>query len=333
MKFIDEAVIEVAAGDGGDGCCAFRREAHVPRGGPSGGDGGNGGSVIFRADSQMDTLLDHTYRRRYSAGRGAHGSGRNRDGAAGRDLVVPVPVGTQIFDGVTGDLIADLVDADMQVVAARGGRGGFGNARFATSTNRAPRRSDPGMPGEKRTIRLELKLIADAGLVGLPNTGKSTFLSVISRATPKVADYPFTTLRPHLGIADLGDSRALVVADVPGLIEGASQGRGLGVRFLKHLERTRVLVHFVTVFPEKGGDPIEDWRAIRKEIQSYPGKISEKPELVVLTKTDLPFVKDAFEDLKDRFLAEGRVLHPMSAVAGKGVKKVLENAYKILLKD
>ena len=333
LKFIDEATIDVEAGDGGDGCTAFRREAHVPRGGPSGGDGGRGGSVIFKGDPQMDTLLDHTYQRLYRAKRGGHGSGRDRTGAAGEDLVIPVPVGTQIWDAEEGVLLADIVDLHQEVVVARGGAGGYGNSRFATSTNRAPRRSDPGKPGEKRRLRLVLKLIADVGLVGLPNAGKSTFLSVVSRARPKVADYPFTTLKPNLGIADLSDGRAMVVADMPGLIEGASQGRGLGIRFLKHVERTRVLLHLITLSsPDEGEDPYEAWQVIRGEIRSHAASLAKTPELVVLTKMDLPWVQEAYPRLRDRFQKEeGVTLHALSAAANTGVREVLEDLYEIVV--
>lgn len=333
MKFIDEATIDIEAGDGGDGCRAFRREAHVPRGGPSGGDGGRGGSVIFKGDPQMDTLLDHSYRRRYCAKRGEHGSGRDRTGAAGKDLVIPVPVGTQIWDADEGELLADIVDPLQEVVVARGGAGGYGNARFATSTNRAPRRSDPGKPGEKRSLRLVLKLIADVGLVGLPNVGKSTLLSVVSRARPKVANYPFTTLEPNLGIADLSDGRALVIADMPGLIEGASQGRGLGIRFLKHVERTRVLLHLITMSsPDEGKDPFEQWEVIREEIKAHASSLAETPELVVLTKMDLPWVQEAYPGLKERFQKEeGVTLHAISAAANTGMQDVLEGLYEIVV--
>jgi len=330
VKFIDEAVIVVEAGDGGDGCTAFRREAHVARGGPSGGDGGRGGSVIIKADVQMDTLLDHTYKRRYRAKRGGHGSGRNCTGAGGEDLIIPVPVGTQVIDVERGDLLADLTEPNQEMVAARGGRGGFGNARFATPTNRAPRRSDPGSPGEQRQIKLVLKLMAEVGLVGMPNVGKSTFLSVISRARPKIANYPFTTLNPHLGIADLTDGRALCVADIPGLVQGASEGRGLGIRFLKHLERTKVFLHLVSVFPEEDRDPVEDWLVLKDELKNYPGDLDERTELVVMTKTDLPYVREALEDTEKRFAEKGVKLMSMSAVLRKGVREILEELYDVV---
>jgi GTP-binding protein len=320
----------VHGGDGGNGMTAFRRESRVPRGGPAGGDGGDGGDVILRGDERMGTLLDHSYRRHYKAKKGGNGGGRQMTGRDGEDRVVPVPLGTQAFDLETGDLIADITEHGQEEIVARGGRGGWGNLHYVSSTNQAPRRSDPGQAGEVRELRLVLKLIADVGLVGWPNVGKSTFLSVVSRARPKVADYPFTTLTPNLGVADLPDDRVVVIADVPGLIEGASEGRGLGVRFLKHLERTKVLLHLVTVFPGEERDPFEDWRAIREEMAAYDETLAAKPEVVALTKMDLPFVEQSFEELRAKFEAEGVTLFGVSAPSQKSVRPVLEKLWQLV---
>ena len=267
--FVDEAIIKVKAGDGGNGCVAFRREKFVPRGGPSGGDGGRGGHVILRASKQHNTLIRFRYRREHKAQRGRHGEGSDRTGHGGDDLVLDVPVGTEVRDAGTGEKLFDLVDDGEAWTAACGGRGGRGNARFATSTNQAPRRADPGTPGEERHLKLELKLLADVGLVGLPNAGKSTLISRISAAHPKVADYPFTTLEPHLGVATVDAFESFVVADIPGIIEGAHQGQGLGLTFLRHIERTRLLVHLIDISGVSERDPVGDYEVIVGELGSY----------------------------------------------------------------
>jgi len=329
--FIDEAVIHVRSGKGGDGCVAFRREAHVPRGGPAGGDGGRGGDVVFVADEQLSTLMDHAYRRQYRAGKGRPGGGDNRTGRGGKDLIIPVPVGTVIYDAETGELLGDLVEPGQRLVAAKGGRGGRGNAAFATATDRAPRKSEEGGPAEERRLRLELKILADAGLVGLPNAGKSTLLAAVSRARPKVASYPFTTLDPHLGIVDLDRDRRFVLADLPGLVAGASEGKGLGLRFLKHVERTKVLVHLVTLDPdEQSTAAVERYDALRRELVSYGRGVADKPEIVVLSRMDLPWVAQARKELRGFFAERNRRLVPVSSVLHKGLDRLTEEIWKVL---
>ena len=285
--FVDEAEIYVKAGDGGNGAVTFRREAGVPRGGPSGGDGGDGGSIILRARPGLDTLLDVRGRHHWRAESGESGGSKDMAGAAGRDLIIDLPPGTLVYDKTLGLLLKDLNQPGMEVVIARSGKGGRGNARFATSTNQTPRFAEPGTAGEERHLRLELKLIADVGLVGLPNAGKSTLLSRLSAAHPKIADYPFTTLEPSLGIVSAGPERRFVMADLPGLIEGAHRGVGLGDEFLRHVERTRVLVHLVEIEPHARQTPAEAYRAIRAELAAYSRELAAKPEILVLTKADL----------------------------------------------
>ncbi len=282
--FLDQATIQVTAGAGGDGVVAFRREAGVPHGGPSGGDGGKGGDIALRVDPNLATLLDYRYRQHYRAERGQHGQGSNKTGRSGEDLILRVPPGTVVRDADTGDLLGELLQEGDEIVAARGGRGGRGNARFATATNQAPRRADPGEEGEERRISLELKLIADVGLVGEPNAGKSTFLASVSQATPKIADYPFTTLTPNLGVVQLSGSRAFVVADIPGIIEGAHEGRGLGLQFLRHIERTRTLAFLI---PADELDPQATFARLRAEVRNYSPELAAKPYCVVFTKADL----------------------------------------------
>lgn len=281
--FVDQATIHVVAGTGGSGAEAFRREMAVPFGGPSGGDGGRGGSVILRADVQLSTLLDFRYQQHYKAERGQHGQGKNRTGRDGKDLVVRVPVGTLVLDADTEETLDELLEDGQEVVVARGGRGGRGNAAFATPTNQAPRRWEPGDEGEERRITLELKLIADVGLVGQPNAGKSTLLSVISAATPKIADYPFTTLVPNLGVVQLSDHRTFVVADIPGIIEGAHEGKGLGLRFLRHIERTRTLAYLIAA---DSGDAQAEYALLRAELGAHSADLAARPHCVVLTKAD-----------------------------------------------
>ncbi len=320
--FVDRAVIEVKGGVGGSGAEAFRRESGVPRGGPSGGDGVNGGGVILVADTQLTTLLDYSYRRHYKAPRGMHGEGSNRTGKSGDDLVLKVPPGTVAYDDATGEVLGELLEDGESVVIARGGRGGRGNARFKTATQQAPRRWEPGEEGDERTVRLELKLIADVGLVGEPNAGKSTFLATVTAARPKVASYPFTTLSPNLGVVQLSDFRSFVIADIPGIIEGAHEGKGLGHQFLRHIERTRVLLLMV---PVDALDPQAEYERIREELEAYSVDLARTPFVVALTKIDLlgpdddPPVLDADGALD--------VVH-LSAVARRGTDDVLEVLWK-----
>ncbi|MFO1308335.1 MAG: GTPase ObgE [Burkholderiales bacterium] len=288
MKFVDEAVIEVHAGDGGNGAVSFRREKYVPRGGPDGGDGGRGGSVLARADRNINTLIDYRYARIHRARRGENGRGADQYGKGAEDVELRVPVGTVISDADTGELLADLATDGATAVLARGGKGGLGNLRFKSSTNRAPRQHTPGEPGESRRIRFELKVLADVGLLGLPNAGKSTLIRAVSAARPKVADYPFTTLAPALGVVRTDERRSFVVADIPGLIEGAAEGAGLGHRFLRHLARTRLLLHVVDLAPlDPEADPVRDAKAIAKELGKYDPSLAKKPRWLVLNKLDL----------------------------------------------
>ena len=321
---IDQARIEVIAGRGGAGCISFRREKYVPKGGPDGGDGGRGGEVRLEADPHVRTLLDCREHPRYRATSGRAGSGNQRSGRDGEDLVVHVPRGTVIKDE-NGTVLADLVKAGDVYVAARGGRGGRGNARFATPTHQAPRRADPGEEGESRRLELELKLIADVGLVGLPNAGKSTLLSRISRARPKIADYPFTTLEPNLGIAALDEERQLVVADLPGLIEGAHEGKGLGHRFLRHVERTRVLVFVVDV---SSASPAHDLEVLEHEVRSHSAALAERERLVVLTKSDLLAPDDREAAVARAGIPGARLI---SAHAGDGLRELLEDCWKLVV--
>jgi GTPase len=322
--FLDQAQIEVKAGDGGSGIVAFRRETGVPHGGPSGGDGGKGGDVLVEADPQLTTLLDFRYRRHYKAERGQHGSGSNRTGRSGEDLVVRVPPGTVLRDAGTGEVLGELIDPEDRMVVARGGRGGRGNAQFATPTNRAPRRSEPGREGEERILDLELKLIADVGLVGEPNAGKSTFLAAVSRATPKVADYPFTTLAPNLGVVEAGPERSFVVADIPGIIEGAHEGKGLGLQFLRHIERTRTLALMI---PADALEPAATYHTLREELERHAPELAGKPHCVVFTKADL-LPPDWEEPRIDAPEAWGQFV--VSSVAQRGIQPLLDGLWEML---
>jgi GTPase len=321
--FIDRAKIHVQGGNGGNGVTAFRREKFVPRGGPSGGDGGRGGDVIVVADESLNTLLHLRYNPRHIADRGLHGEGSNRSGHAGDDHVVKVPVGTQIFDFETGDLLADLAHDGARWLAAKGGRGGFGNAHFATSTNRAPRYHQEGGKGEERDFQLELKLLADVGLVGFPNAGKSTFISTVSAARPKIADYPFTTLEPNLGVVDLGDFRTFVIADIPGLIEGAHTGAGLGDQFLRHIERTKLLLHLVDVSSMSGRETVADYVTVNRELASYNPELANRPQFVVATKIDALDEPDRLETLKSKVMEDGKPFFAISSATGESVRELV----------
>ncbi len=318
--FIDEARIYVKAGDGGNGCLAFRREKFVPHGGPSGGDGGRGGDVVFVASIHYNTLLHFRFNPEHKAQRGRHGEGSNRTGHDGTSIDVPVPVGTVVFDESTGELVHDFAIAGERFTIARGGRGGRGNARFATSTHQAPTEHEEGRPGEEKRLRLELKLLADVGLVGFPNAGKSTLISRISAARPKIADYPFTTLEPNLGVVDVGDGRTFVVADIPGLIEGAHQGSGLGIQFLRHVERTRVLVHLVDVSEITGRDPVNDFEVILRELASFSPEMAAKPMLLVASKIDVAQDGERVEALARLAAERGLEFFRLSSVTGQGVE-------------
>ena len=321
--FIDRAKIHVQGGDGGNGVTAFRREKFVPRGGPSGGDGGRGGDVVLLADSSLNTLLHLRYNPRHVADRGLHGEGSNRSGREGGDLVVRVPVGTQIFDAETGDLLHDLSHDGARWLAARGGRGGFGNAHFTSSTNRAPRYHQNGSKGEERELQLELKLLADVGLVGFPNAGKSTFISTVSAARPKIADYPFTTLEPHLGVVDLGDFRTFVIADIPGLIEGAHTGAGLGDRFLRHIERTKLLLHLVDVSSVSGREAAGDYETVNRELASYNQELATRPQFVVATKIDALDEPERLESIRRSAEKDNKPFFAISSATSEGVRELV----------
>jgi GTP-binding protein len=323
--FIDEAKIKVKAGNGGNGCLAFRREKYVPRGGPSGGDGGKGGDVIMESSERHNTLVHFRFNPEHKAERGRHGEGSNCTGREGADVMLKVPVGTVLYDDETGEKIYDFSRPDDRIVIARGGRGGRGNAQFATSTHQAPREHEEGRPGEERVFRLELKLLADVGLVGYPNVGKSTLISRISAARPKIADYPFTTLEPNLGVVAVGDKKneiSFVVADIPGLIEGAHEGAGLGTQFLKHIERTRLLVHLVDVSDGSGRpDVLQDVEVILGELDSFGAHLADKPMIMVASKIDVAN-KEKLAKLKRYCKKEGLELYPISAVTGKGIEEL-----------
>jgi len=319
MKFLDEAKIFVKSGDGGAGCVSFRREKYVEFGGPNGGDGGRGGDVVVEAVEGLNTLIDFRYRQHFKAKRGAHGQGRDRTGASGENLVIKVPVGTQILDAEKEQVVADLTEAGQRIVLAKGGDGGFGNARFKSATNQAPRRADPGWPGEELWVWLRLKLIADAGLVGLPNAGKSTFLAAVSRARPKIADYPFTTLHPNLGVVYV-DETEFVLADIPGLIAGAHEGAGLGDRFLGHIERCGILLHLIDGTQE---NVVEAYRTVREELEAYGHGLAEKPELVALNKCDSLSEDEIAAKTEALAAVAGSTVAQISGVSGEGVQAVL----------
>ncbi len=335
MRFVDEVIIDVVAGKGGNGAVAFRREKYVPFGGPSGGDGGSGGDVVLVGDEGLGTLLDLTYQRRVEAERGENGATKDMNGRSGRDRIVRVPVGTQVFNAGSGEPIGDITVHEERLVVAHGGRGGRGNIHFATPVDRAPRKAEPGEPGERRELRLELKVLADVGLLGFPNVGKSTFVAAVSKARPKIADYPFTTLTPNLGVVEhAGGTRRggsnFVVADIPGLIKGAAEGAGLGHRFLRHVERTRALLHLVTLDPAEDREPLADYQALREELAKFDPALAARPELVALSKADLTDVRDAYPALKDRFAAAGVDLRLVSAATRAGLDAILDELARIV---
>ncbi|UFS72031.1 GTPase ObgE [Geomonas sp. RF6] len=325
MSFIDEVKIYVKSGDGGAGCVSFRREKFIPLGGPDGGDGGKGGDVVVKVGAQLSTLMDLRHHPHQKAERGRNGSGKNRHGAAGEPLVILVPQGTVIKDAETGEELADLTDLDSTIVLLKGGRGGQGNARFATATHKAPKFAQPGEPGEERWIRMELKLMADVGLLGMPSVGKSSLITKISAARPKIAEYHFTTLKPNLGVVKYKNYRSFVMADIPGLIEGASEGAGLGHRFLKHLERTGQLLHLLDLsfMPER--DPIKEYEAINRELALFNPELAEKRQTVVINKIDLPNVRENLKEVLPYFEERGIKVFPISAATGEGISELLDD--------
>ncbi len=323
MKFIDEAKIYVKAGDGGRGCVSFRREKFVPRGGPDGGDGGHGGDVLIRSSAGRRTLLDLKYRQHHVAKHGGHGKGSNRTGRNSEDVEIVVPMGTVIRDAETEELLADLTSDGAVFVAAKGGMGGRGNARFATATRQVPRFAQPGIPGEERWIKLELKLLADVGIIGLPNVGKSTFISRVSAARPKIADYPFTTLVPHLGVVRYGENESFVIADIPGLIEGAHDGLGMGTRFLRHVERTSALLHMIDISTESHWGAWQDYELINRELELFNPDLLKKPQIAAISKVDLPITRERMKMEIDIFAEKGIKLFTFSAATGEGVQSLL----------
>lgn len=324
MKFIDEVTLHCASGHGGAGCVSFRREKFIPFGGPNGGDGGRGGDLIFEATKSLSTLLELRHKQHQKAERGQHGMGKDRHGAAGEDLVIKVPAGTLIKDAETGEELADLTEDGQRIILLKGGRGGQGNARFATSTNKAPKFAQPGEEGEERKLRLELKLMADVGLLGLPNAGKSSLISKVSAARPKVADYPFTTLAPSLGVVGYKNYRSFVMADIPGIIEGAHAGAGLGHRFLKHLERSGILVHLVDISGLPDADPYGAFESVNRELALFSEELGNKAQIVALTKMDLSTAQEHLEQAKQWFNARGVAVYPISSATGEGVEALLD---------
>jgi len=335
MRFVDEVTIKTIAGDGGNGVVHFRREKYIPRGGPDGGDGGDGGSVYLVGDTNLNTLADFRHIRTYTAESGHKGQGRQMTGKSGEDLLIPVPIGTLIYDEDTRELIGDLTHAGQKILVAQGGFHGLGNTRFKSSTNRAPRKCTPGTPGERRLLRLELKVLADVGLLGLPNAGKSTFIRAVSAARPKVANYPFTTLYPNLGVVRVDPNRSFVVADIPGLIEGASTGAGLGIQFLKHLSRTRLLLHIIDIAPFDGSDPVKDAKKILAELQNYSKQLAQKQRWLVLNKADL-LTDDALaqrqQQITDALAWQGPV-YTISALAKTGIEQLVYDIMNYLTYD
>lgn len=324
MRFVDQVKIHIKAGDGGRGCLSFRREKFIPRGGPDGGDGGAGGDVYLHTNSSLTTLLDFRYNAHYKAGNGVHGMGKNKHGKAGDELIIDVPPGTLVYNADTDELLVDLTRSNQTYKLFNGGQGGRGNARFVTSTNRAPRHTQPGVPGETITLRLELKLIADVGLVGMPNAGKSTLIRAVSSARPKVADYPFTTLVPNLGVVRYGGFKSFVMADIPGLIEGASEGHGLGTRFLRHVERTDFFLHLVDLTSAPEDDYLQHFNTINRELERHDATMLNKPQLVILTKNDVTEVRELALKVTPMFEELGYPVFCVSAITGDGIKELIE---------
>ena len=328
MKFIDEAIITVWSGNGGRGCVSFRREKFIPRGGPDGGDGGKGGDIVLKTTSRKRTLYQFRFKKHFKAKNGAHGQGKQKTGKNSQDLIIELPPGTLVTDADTGKVITDLVKCDKIFVLARGGRGGQGNARFKTSKNRSPRFAQPGEPGETKTLKLELKLLADVGIIGLPNAGKSTLITAVSSARPKIGNYPFTTLFPSLGVVQTGWAEPFVVADIPGLIKGAHKGTGLGIRFLRHIERTRILIHLVDVSAIDTDNPLHAYNTVNKELAMYNRKLTEKPQIVVLNKIDLPDVREAAKKFQNAVKEKQVIL--ISALTGQGIENLNSKIIQLL---
>ncbi|HLR73330.1 MAG TPA: GTPase ObgE [Pseudogracilibacillus sp.] len=320
--FVDKVSIYVKAGDGGNGIAAFRREKYVPKGGPAGGDGGNGGDIVFKVDEGLSTLMDFRYNRHFKASRGENGMSKGKHGKNADSYIIPVPPGTTVYDEDTKEVIADLVTHNQEAIIVKGGRGGRGNIRFANPRNPAPNMSENGEPGEERNINLELKVIADVGLVGFPSVGKSTLLSVVSAARPKIADYHFTTLAPNLGVVDTSDGRSFVMADLPGLIEGAHEGVGLGYQFLRHIERTRLIVHIIDMASTEGRDPYEDYQTIKEELLAYDGDLGSKKQIIVANKMDMPDAEEHLKDFKEK-LEENESVYPISTITKEGITALL----------
>ncbi|MFC1849074.1 GTPase ObgE [candidate division CSSED10-310 bacterium] len=331
--FIDSVKIFIQSGNGGNGCVSFLREKYRPRGGPNGGDGGKGGDVILKADSGLNTLMDFRFRQRFQARHGEHGRGRNQSGKSSPALILSVPVGTLVYEDTTGTLIGDLDQAEAELVVARGGRGGKGNAHFASSTQRAPRFAQKGEAGQEQNLRLELKLLADVGIIGFPNAGKSTFLSRVSAARPKIADFPFTTLIPHLGVVQLQEFKSLVFADIPGIIEGAHQGKGLGLMFLRHVERTRLILHFIDPTEFTNRDPLSDYHILNNELSSYHPGLEDKPQFVIINKCDVPNTRERAADIKNELAGKEIPLFYISAVTGSGVDELLARITQFFFKQ
>ncbi|MGE5444678.1 MAG: GTPase ObgE [Ignavibacteriales bacterium] len=330
VKFVDEAKIYVKSGRGGRGCVSFRREKFVPRGGPNGGDGGDGGDVIVIGRENMTSLLDYHYKQHYRAQNGEHGRGKDQHGKNAPALLVPVPIGTVVRDFFTGEILGDITADNQTLVVASGGRGGRGNARFATSTNQAPRYAQPGEEGEEKTLILELRLLADVGIIGFPNAGKSTLISRISAARPRIADYPFTTLIPNLGVVSYNEGKTFVVADIPGLIKGAHEGAGLGIKFLRHIERTKVLIHLLDLSPFTERDPIEDYCIMNEELEAYSPELKNKPQIIAPNKIDITEAEEKLEEIETYFKKLGIKVFPISSATGEGVRELIEEVWKRL---
>lgn len=322
VRFIDEAEISVKAGDGGNGCMSFRREKYIPKGGPDGGDGGKGGDIVLLATNRLSTLADFRFRRKFEAKRGQHGLGSQCTGANGEDIIIELPLGTLVYDAVSGELIADMVEEGRRIVIAKGGNGGWGNQHFATSINRAPRQTKPGLPGESRELRFELKVLADVGIIGFPNAGKSTLISAVSAARPKIADYPFTTLTPNLGVVDIGPGESFVIADIPGLVEGASEGVGIGDRFLRHIERTNLFVHVLDC-AEPAEEVLKKFDIVNRELEAYDASLLERTQIVALNKLDVTEAAEHADEVEAELKTRGYEVHRISAAARQGTRELV----------